>query len=271
MSGTLAVTSCSITPMTPPVAAPPFPHDDKILFQGEDFKVGGAVGIGAPAAPVREFLVPRVLSSAIGMGWRASWIQLCCQEEVWGLYRGAAPADGTMLAKWPACDSFDTESRDNRELWVHVARGFYVPLSSASPNGTLEFKDVPQHYFEPALTNTITGRKNVLAVAVVRLNFILALAAKDPDDNLHVLKHMTWYCNWEANFRGPADDLEAVPVAHKTGAGQGNPQDAAPPKLMKALQNTSYASSNVLAQDCRETSYATWQALAHVRPLPRRN
>jgi hypothetical protein len=268
----LAISSCRLEPAAPPSASRPFIHDGKMLFQGENFLVKGTLQMGPPpaSAGLREFLLPRLLSSPIGMGWRAGWIQLCCQEEVWGLYRGATPTDGTLMARWPSSESFDTESQDNREFFVKYNGKFYKELSSGSPTALLEFKDAPQHYFPPSLMNSITLKPNVLAVAVVRMSFILALAARDPEDHLHVLKSMFWWLRWESTFKGPAAALQETRVDSRTEAGQSNPEDAAPPKLMQALKSgASHKSSNVLAQDSEEKSYARWQDLAHIRPLPR--
>jgi len=270
MADNLIITSCSITPVTPPVAAEPFMDEGNMLFQGENFTVGGSVGMGPPPSSLREVVIPRVLAYPIRVGWRAGWIQLCSQDEIWAIYRGAASADGSLLAKWTVCDTFDTKSTDNSELWVQMADKFLVYLSASKTTGLLEFKDVPHQYFEPSLTNRITGRKNILAVAVVRMSFILALAAKDPEDNLHLMKHMTWKLQWECNFRGPADALEVLPVAHKTKAEQGNPLDKAPQKLIQALKNPSHVSSNMRAQEYEVTPYPNWQGLAYLRPLPRR-
>jgi hypothetical protein len=268
----LAITRCRLEPASPPTIPHPAYDKGDMLFEGHGLLVKGTVELGAPTpgpSAIREFFVPRVLSSPIGMGWRAGWIQLCCQEEIWGLYRGAMPTDGAMLARWPSGDSFDTESRDNRELFVKFDGAFYKEMSAGSPIAHLEFVDKPQQYFKPSLTNSLTRKPNVLAVAFVRLSFILALAARDPEDNLHVLKHMYWWLRWESTFKGPAQALIETRVELHSEAGQSNPEDGAPPKLAQALKAGSHASSNVLAQTSEEKSYPNWKDLGHLRPLAR--
>lgn len=256
------ITACSITKRHPPTAPRPFYHEGHLLFQCEDFLVAGSATLGAEGqAAVTATRFPRTTRSAIGAGWRVAWIQLCHQEKVRGLYKGETARDGALLAEWPESVSFDTQSQDNSALWVSTDRGFYSELTASAPTATLEFRDAPQHYFKPSLNNITTGEPNVLAFAVVKLSFILALAAKDPEDTLYVLKHMTWGVQWESTFRGPADRLDDTAVPRRTRAVEGNPLDAAPPKLVKALGNPSRASSNVLAQECVVTPWRNWDAL----------
>src|SRR5437762_8300848 len=110
----LAIVGCRLEPKSPPKAPRPEYYEGDMTFQSLGFRISGTVELGAAPGPtpLREFFLPRMLTSPVGLGWRAGWIQLCCQEEVWGLYRGEAPGDGAMLARWPAGESIDTEARD---------------------------------------------------------------------------------------------------------------------------------------------------------------
>jgi hypothetical protein len=268
----LSIAQCLLVPVGTPVACPPEVKAGIVTFQCLKLLVRGSVELGTPpagAAPVRETLFPRPHSYPIGLGWRVGWIQLCCQEEVWGLYRGKTPTDGTMLAKWPPGEALDMQSTDTRDLFVKMSGQFYKYLTPDSRSAVIEMQDFPIQQFHASLLNKATMKDNELAVAVVRLSFILALAVRDPDDHLHVLRSINWWVRCETTFKPGADGvLVATTVPSKTGAGLTNPHDGGPPKLMSAIAGAAHASANTLAQNSVETCYPRWQDLASLRPPP---
>jgi hypothetical protein len=271
MAAPLAITQCLLVPESIPTVPPPEVKNGIVTFQSLNLGARGVVNLGGPGAvPIRETVYPRPHSYPIGLGWRAGWIQLCCQEEIWGLYRGKLPTDGTMLAKWPPGEALDMDSPDTRKLFVVTSGDGYKYLSAESSSAVIRFQDFPIQQFHASLTNKATMQPNELAVAVVRMSFILALAARDPDDHLHVLKHFYWWIRWEATFKSNAQGVLACTVVpSKTEAGLTNPHDGGPPKLMAAIAGAALgASANTVAQNSVETSYPRWQDLGHLRPPP---
>jgi hypothetical protein len=261
-----------------PDAVRPDIRNGIVKFWCDNFKATGEVALaeGPPDADIaRTPRIPRAASSPVGMGWRAGWVQLCCQEEVWAIYRGANPSDGTIRARWPSYEALDTFSSDSSDVFVTFRAPFYKELSAASPLASIEFVDIPIHEFETTLMNNVTRKINTIAVSVARFSFILALAVKDPEDHLHVVKWLPWWARWESTYQlgGAANVLTDTPVRSRTQGGTGNPQFGVPANLLNAIRFGSRSSANTQAQNVETKHYPRWQDLAHVRalpPLPRR-
>jgi len=255
----------------PNAVRPDLLRDGTVKFWCEDLKVKGVVGLGegAPHPDSSRFTVlPRTLTSPVGMGWRAGWVQLCAQEEVWAIYRGETPADGTIRATWPTYEALDTASSDNSEVLVSFKEPFYQTLSQEKPTANIEFMDIPIQEFESTMMNTVTKKTNTIAVAVARFSFILALAARDPEDNLHLLQWVPWWVRWESTFKLTGGLLTEQPVDRRTQGGNGNPGYGIPPKLVNLIKLGSRQSANVLAQKVDVKCYANWKDLAHLRAVP---
>jgi hypothetical protein len=274
----MATTSINNVRMTvasaPTAVKPDILREGIVRFFCNDFLVKGVVGTGAGTHPDanRFVVIPRTGTSPIGMGWRAGWVQLCCQEEVWAIYRGENPGDGTIRAKWAGYEAIDTESRDNSEVMVAFRAPLYQTMNSDKPTANLEFMDVPVHEFQTTLMNSVTKKVNTIAVAVARFSFILALAARDPEDNLYLLQWIPWWLRWESTFKltgnAPNRTLTESRVDRRTQGGTGNPGYGIPVKLINLIKLGSRQSANVLAQNVDVQCYANWKDLAHIRALP---
>jgi hypothetical protein len=273
MPGTLSITNCRMAVAGAPSAVRPDIQRGVVKFWCENLRVTGeaTLGEGAPdAGAARIPLIPRARSSSSGMGWRVGWVQLSCQEEVWAIYRGDNPSDGTLLAKWPSYETLDTKSSDTSEIFVTFDAPFYKLLSAASPTAAVEFRDIPIQEFVTSMTNTMTRKINTIAVTVAKFSFILALAARDPEDNLHVLKWVPWWVRWESTYKmsGVNGSLAESPVRSRTTGGAGNPQYGLPAKLAQAVKFGPQSSANTLAQNMDVKCYSKWEDLKHLRPLP---
>jgi hypothetical protein len=258
----------------PDAVRPEILRDGTVKYWCEALKIKGVVGIGEGTHPDadRFVVIPRTLTHPLRIGWRAGWVQLCCQEEVWAIYRGETPGDGTIRAKWPSYEAIDTASPDNSEVLVSFKEPLYQGMNSDRPTANLEFMDVPIQTFETTMTNTVTRKTNTLAVAVARFSFILVLAARDPEDNLYLLKWVPWWVRWESTFKLTGTDLNKTlteqRVDRRTQGGTGNPQYGIPQKLINLIKLGSRQSANVLAGTPDVKCYPNWKDLAHIRPIP---
>jgi len=274
----MAATSINSVRMTvagaPDAVKPEILRDGTVKFWCEALKIKGTVGIGEGAHPdaSRFVVIPRTRTHPLGIGWRAGWVQLCCQEEVWAIYRGETPGDGTIRAKWPPYETLDTASRDNSEVLVSFNAPFYQQLNADKPTANLEFFDIPIQTFETTMDNTVTKKVNTIAVAVARFSFILALAARDPEDNLILTQWVPWWVRWESTFTttgtGLNKTLTEQRVDRRTQGGTGNPSYGIPVKLVNLIKLGSRQSANVLAEKVDVKCYANWKDLAHIRALP---
>ena len=272
----LSIATCRMTVAGAPNAVrPDILPDGTVKFWCEDLRVKGVVGLaeGAPHPDAARFsVIPRTLTHPLGIGWRAGWVQLCCQEEVWAIYRGETPADGTIRAKWPSWEALDTASPDNSEVLVTFKEPAYQLMGPDKPTANLEFIDIPIQEFQSTMMNTVTRKVNTIAVSVARFSFILALAARDPEDNLHLLLWVPWWVRWESTYKltgaGLHKTLTEQPVDRRTQGGTGNPQFGIPAKLINLIKLGSRQSANTLAQNADVTCYANWKDLSHLRPLP---
>jgi hypothetical protein len=272
---TTSINNVRVTVTTAPTAVrPEILRNGIVKFFCNDLRVKGVVGLGEGTHPDagRFVVIPRTGISTIGMGWRAGWVQLCCQEEVWAIYRGENPGDGTIRAKWAPYEAIDTESRDNSEVMAAFRAPLYETMSADKPTANIEFMDVPVHEFESTLMNTVTKKENTIAVAVARFSFILALAARDAQDTLYLLQWVPWWLRWESTFKltgnAPNRTLVESPVDRRTQGGTGNPSYGIPAKLINLIKLGSRQSANVLAQNVDVKCYANWKDLAHIRALP---
>lgn len=275
MAAKTSINNVRLTVANAPTAVrPDILREGIVKFFCNDFLVKGVVGTGEGTHPDagRFVVIPRTLTSPIGMGWRAGWVQLCCQEEVWAIYRGETPGDGTIRAKWAPYEALDTESRDNSEVLVAFRAPLYQTMNSDKPTANLEFMDVPVHEFETTKMNSVTRKMNTIAVAVARFSFILVLAARDPEDNLYLLQWVPWWLRWESTFKLTGDGLNKTlkedRVDRRTQGGTGNPSYGIPAKVINLIKLGSRQSANVLAQNVEVKCYANWKDLAHIRPLP---
>jgi len=275
MAGKTSINSVRMTVANAPNAVrPDILRDGTVRFFCEDLRIKGVVGIGEGTSPDagRFVVIPRTLTSPVGMGWRAGWVQLCCQEEVWAIYRGENPGDGTIRAKWPSYEALDTESRDNSEVLVAFRAPLYQTMNSDKPTANLEFTDVPIQEFQSTMMNSVTKKLNTIAVAVARFSFILVLAARDPEDNLYLLQWVPWWVRWESTFQltgnAPSKTLTDSRVDRRTQGGTGNPSYGIPAKLINIIKLGSRQSANVMAQKVDVKCYANWKDLAHLHPLP---
>lgn len=258
----------------PDAVRPEILRDGTVKYWCESLKVKGVVGIGEGAHPDadRFAVIPRTLTHPLGIGWRAGWVQLCCQEEVWAIYRGETPGDGTIRAKWPSWEALDTASRDNSEVLVSFDAPFYQRLNADKPTANLEFMDIPIQTFATTMMNSVTKKTNTIAVAVARFSFILALAARDPEDNLYLLQWVPWWTRWESTFKttgtGLNKTLTEQRVDRRTQGGTGNPSYGIPQKLINIIKLGSRQSANTLAEKVEVKCYGNWKDLAHIRPIP---
>lgn len=209
---------------------------DGWTFQCLSFILKGSVLLGETPPTHKVTLVKEPSRSPVGMGWRAGWIQVNVQEWYWALYRSPGGKEA-WLKTWPGYEAIDNADKDATDIFYSLKAPFYQQLSKSSPLAGLEFKDLPSAAFEATLKNP-GGGQSVLASIGVRLSFVCALAARDPDDAVYVLQWVPWYVQWLCDFKLGAAELEPRPVREKTKAHCGKERHGAPEILIRAIANS---------------------------------
>jgi hypothetical protein len=178
------------------------------------------------------------------MGWRIGWIQVNVQEWSWALYRQSSGA--ATLRTWPNYSALDNGDLYGHDLFYLIRSPYYQELSASKPLGSIEFKDLPTAPFAPTLS--MPGGIALLSDIGLRLNFVCALAARAPDDAVHILQWIPWYVQWGCEFTRGDGSLVPHKIAAATKAGVGQVQlTGAPPVLVRAIANANGPTAIVLA------------------------
>ena len=202
-------------------------------FQCLGLGLQGSVLLGETAPAHGVTLAKEASRSPVGMGWRAGWIQVSVQDWYWALYRSPGGKAAWTLT-WPGYEAIDNADREATDIFFKLGPPFYQLLGKSNPLAALTFWDYPIAAFEPAFVDPGGGRCALESIGV-RLSFVCALAARDPEDAVHVMKWVPWYVQWMCDFRPGAAGLEPRPVAGKTTALCGKERPGAPDILKRAL------------------------------------
>jgi hypothetical protein len=202
-------------------------------FQCLGFRLAGSVLLGETAPPHKVTRAKEPSRSPIHMGWRAGWIQVSVQEWYWALYRSPGGKEA-WLQTWPGYEAIDNADREATDIYYNLKWPFYQELSKSSPLALLKFVDLPIAAFPPTIADP-GGGQSVLANIGVRLSFVCALAARDPDDAVYVTQWVPWYVQWMCDFKLGAAELEPRPVRDKTKALCGKARHGAPEILIRAI------------------------------------
>lgn len=155
-------------------------------------------------------------------GYTLGWIQMQLMETNWGVYRGKAEKDGSLLgnfgwnSKYPICrdvDSdpkailydatYDADAKNGNRFTVPGGVGKRIEL-------VCEFRDFPDWPFPVSVTNNKTNKENYLEEALVELYFCTVLTLRSPDQKkFEHLKHVYWGIGWHCKFTLP--DAKGVP------------------------------------------------------------
>lgn len=242
----MQIIQSTLTVDSRPRAAGPEIYQGDWTFQCLDLKLLGTAQLGDSASPVKPSPTLPPSKSPVGMGWRIGWVQVNAQEWYWALYRDASGQSAT-LQTWPTYSALDNEDRDGNDLFYKVATGFYQQLGENQRSGSIGFVDMPLARFKPKIS--VQGGDALLSSIGVRLSFVCALAARDPDDALYVLKWVPWFVQWSCDFASGPRGLVANPLAAGTKAGVGQVQTGVPAILAQALANARGSTAQVQAND----------------------
>lgn len=202
-------------------------------FQCLGFKLEGSVLLGETAPPHKVTLAKEPSRSPVGMGWRAGWIQVSVQEWYWALYRSPGGKEAWLMT-WPGYEAIDNADREATDIFYKLDAPFYQQLSKARPLAGLGFVDLPIAAFAPTFADP-GGGQSVLASIGVRLSFVCALAARDPEDAVYVTQWVPWYVQWMCDFKRGAAELEPKPAMDKTKGRCGKARHGAPEILIRAI------------------------------------
>jgi len=210
-------------------------------FQCLGLELGGSVLLGETPPPHTLTLAKEASRSPVGMGWRAGWIQVSVQEWYWALYRSPGGKAAWKLTG-PGYEAVDNADREATDIFFKLDAPFYQLLGKSSPIANLVFWDYPIAAFEPIFVDPAGGRSTLESIGV-RLSFVCALAARDPDDAVYVMKWVPWYVQWLCDFKPGAAELVPRPVAGKTKAVCGKERFGVPDILRRTLAS-SWGSKN---------------------------
>ncbi len=140
------------------------------------------------------------------MGWKFGFIQLQLSETNWAYYKGASPADGSMLVNYGSSAARGTDlCRDTEragQIWYTGAGDadsskestMAMPLPWILP--TFYFGDRPEGELSLEYRNPKTKKLNRLEEAKMSLSFLTTLSMRDPNVVFTHLRNFSWGVSW---------------------------------------------------------------------------
>ena len=203
-------------------------------------------------------------------GWTIGFVQTQWVETNWGIYRGAAPSDGSVFVQRarppsrPHQACFDSSGGPlfygalTDPLSAPIGGGAALPFVRAlPPHATFPLtidvihRDYPGDSYLLSRTNSHTHRPNRLQEVQLEFSFCVALIVRSPGNGLRLLKALYWNVNWQDRFHqaGPTHATVATPrlggnMCNVGGIIEGRPTD---PRFISVLTKPQATTCNAVA------------------------
>jgi hypothetical protein len=193
-------------------------------------------------------------------GWTLGFLQVEWIDTNWTYYRGQSDTDGSIFfqrARPPARPAVACRDVDPPgEIFYTSPMDLATVPSGAGLPITLrvDHSDQPQDRCDVVVTNSKTGKPNLLHEAQLEFLFCTVLTVRDPAMKYHHLSHFYWNVRWRARFEptsfaNPRAPWTVTPIVGGQGHSIGPVKSGGPNdhRFAKILTDPSVPACNAIA------------------------